>query len=215
MTTRADYTGEEWTLLVDAPQMVGLGMLTVSGSGPVGKLRELLALRRCLRLDAATDDMRRNQLIMAILRGQEARKRELQETLAVRGNSVPFMRMVIAAHVRMVGHTEKVARLLADKAPYAEAQEVKRWLMWIARRVAGASGDGWLGTGQKLSDRENHMLDRVAAALGIVTVVDALTPAGLEVLLGAQRETTERTGMGEVGGAEGTENVPRGNTKGR
>lgn len=184
MTTRADYTGEEWALLVEAPRMVALGMLAVSKSGPVGKLREALALRACLRMRAAPEEVRRHPLIAAILAKQPVRDRELTEPLSAHGNPLPLLSAIIVARLRMLEHSEKVAALLADKTPYSEAYAVKRWLLWIARRIASASGDGWLGTGQKISDAESSMLDRLATSLGMVTTVDALTPTQLEALLG-------------------------------
>ncbi|HEU5438536.1 MAG TPA: hypothetical protein VFU88_04535 [Ktedonobacterales bacterium] len=184
MTTRADYTSEEWALLVEAPRVVALGMLAVSKSGPMGKLREVFALRACLRMRAAPDEARSHSLIAAILARQPARNRELTEPLSAHGDPLPLLSAIIVARLRMLEHSEKVAALLADKTPYSEAYAVKRWLLWIARRIASASGDGWLGTGQKISDVENGMLDRLATSLGMVTTVDALTPAQLEALLG-------------------------------
>lgn len=202
MTTRADYASEEWALLVEAPRMVGLGMLTVSSSGLVGKLRELLALRACLRLQAAPDEVRRHALLAAILAEQPARNRELTGSLIARGDPTMALRTIIVARLRMLDHSEKVAVLLASRASYNEAYAVKRWLLWIARRVASASGDGWLGIGKKISEAERDMLDRLAASLGLVTTVDALTSTQLEVLLGMRGQRSE--------GAGGDDREPRG-----
>jgi hypothetical protein len=159
-------------------------MLTVSRSGPAGKLREFLALRKCLNIEKAPDEVRDNQLIIAILAEQSSRNRELTDSLSARGDPVRVLRDVLVARMRMLGHSEEVAAVLADRSPYNEARAVKRWLMWIAQRVARASGDRWLGMGQKISDAENAMLDRLGASLGTVTIVEALPSTELEVRLG-------------------------------
>lgn len=181
MTTRADYTTEEWALLVDAPGMVGLGMLTGSRSGPVGKLREFLAFRACLSPRKAPEEVRRNELIMAILAEQPTWNSELTDPFSGRGDLTRLISALISARLFMLAHSEMVAGLLADKTPYDEAYEVKRWLMWIARRVAGASGDGWLGTGHKISDTEASLLDQLATSLRITRIVEALPPVELEL----------------------------------
>ncbi|HEU5348158.1 MAG TPA: hypothetical protein VFU63_06060, partial [Ktedonobacterales bacterium] len=140
----------------------------------VGKLRELLALRRCLRIQTAPEAAQRNSLIRAILMDQTIRNHEFAGSRSARGSFVSLLGAIIEARLYLLVHSEMVANLLADKTPYDEAQEVKRWLMWIARRVAEASGDGWLGTGQKISGTEDAMLDQLASSLRIVTIVDAL-----------------------------------------
>lgn len=180
MTTRADYTDQEWSLLVKAPAMVGLGMLVVSRSGPVGKLREALAYRACVHGATARANVGQNQLISAILDEQPSRHRVLTAPLLSNGDPIPLLSAILGARLHMVAHCEKVAAVLADRTPYSEAQEFKRWLMWIARRVAQASGDGWFGTGQKRSDAEDQMLDSIATALRIVTIVDAVASVELK-----------------------------------
>lgn len=209
MTTRADYTSEEWALLVEAPEMIGLGMLTVSRSGPAGKLRELRALRASLRIEKAPDEVRHNPLIMAILTEQQTLRREFTEPLSSHGDLGPLLRAIIMSRLYMLAHSEEVADLLADTAPYTEAQEVKHWLMWIARRVASASGDRWLGTGQKISAVEDSMLQRLAAALGTVTIVDATTAPEIEALLGSPSRSSDDAD----GGEEDATSEPRGDTE--
>jgi hypothetical protein len=67
--------------------------------------------------------------------------------------------------LRLIRCCEHVAALLATKATPTEALGMKRWLLWIARRVAEASGDRLLGLGRKLSDVEVQALTQIAVAL--------------------------------------------------
>lgn len=176
MTTRANYTDQEWTLLVDAPMIVGLGMgmLVTSQSGMVGKAREILAYRSCLRRETALAIERRNHLVSAILDEQPSRRRALTAPLFSYGDPIPLLGAMFTARLHMVEYCEKVADVLADRTPYTEAQEFKRWLIWIARRIAQAGGGGWLGRTATITDAEERMLDRLAVSLRIVTIVDAL-----------------------------------------
>lgn len=77
----------------------------------------------------------------------------------------------------MLKYSQTVAELLAKRAPFDEAWVFKRWLMWIARRVAGASGDSWLGSGAKISPEENAMLNQLETSLQLVVDIAASTPA--------------------------------------
>ena len=174
MTTQADYTVQEWALLTETPTIVGLGMLVAAQSGPMGKVREVLAFCSCLRRETGLAIERRDHLISAILEEQPLRHRALIAPLFSDGDPIPLLNAILTARLHMTEHCEKVADVLADRTPYPEAQEFKRWLMWLARRIAQAGGGGWLGRRATITDTEERMLDQLAVSLGIVTVVDAL-----------------------------------------
>ena len=48
MTTKADYTAEEWEVLLRAPVVVGLAVVAASPSGPIGVVQEMSAIGRIL-----------------------------------------------------------------------------------------------------------------------------------------------------------------------
>ena len=200
MTRGAGYGGEEWALLTNAVEVVGLGMLGVSKSGLVGKLRELAALSRCLTRRALPIQFARNKLVLALLEGPHAHE-PVSEPLAYlsRDNMAGLIAAIVTSHLHMLNTCEQVAALLAAKAPLDEADGVKRWLLWIARSVAEASGDRWLGLGRKVSDAEARMLTQLAAALDISSIVRVPTVAQLDALLGP----APRGSGGVSGGSEG------------
>jgi hypothetical protein len=163
MTRRADYTRYEWALLQTAIELVALRMLSVSRSGPIGKLRELAALSTCLSLRALPKQFKRNELVLSLLEdiGVQA-----QAPLA--SGDVNRLAVALAnARLQTLPCCEEIADLLADKTPWAEADGVKRWLLWVASSVAEASGDGWLGWGRRVSSEESRMLRQIATALRI------------------------------------------------
>ena len=44
MSTKADYSAEEWRLVLKGPLMAGLAVVAASPSGPLGVLREMFAV---------------------------------------------------------------------------------------------------------------------------------------------------------------------------
>ena len=44
MSSKADYSAEEWKLILKAPLMAGLVIVAASPSGPLGVLREMFAV---------------------------------------------------------------------------------------------------------------------------------------------------------------------------
>ncbi|MGZ3715146.1 MAG: hypothetical protein ACXVA4_06995 [Ktedonobacterales bacterium] len=182
MTELAEYTGEEWSLLLGAPEVVGWGMLAMSGSGPVGKLREFLALRACLRMRGVPADLRKYRIIRTVLASTHTAIHRPGALPSIGGNPVELLATLIAPRQYMLEYSERIARLLEHTAPHDEAEGFKRWLMWIARRVAGASGIGWLGTGTRMSDNESGMLNLLAESLHLVTAADVATTVEAETL---------------------------------
>ncbi len=192
MTGIAEYTGDEWALLAGAPEIVGWGMLAVSGSGPVGKLREFLALRACLQLRGVPADLRQYQIIRAVLAGTHTVIHGPGALFAPGGNPVGLLATLVAPLPYMLEYSERIATLLEHTAPRDEAEGFKRWLMWIARRVAGASGAGWLGSGTKMSTSESGMLNLLAESLHLVTAADAATTVEAEAWPDMRGESANR-----------------------
>lgn len=204
MTRKADYTSVEWALLTKSVETVGLGMLAVSNAGLIGRLRELHTLSRCLTRRALPIQFSRNELVLALLEDVDAQE---PASGAVQGlssdNVAGLVAAVVAAHVRMLSRCQRVAVLLAAKSPFDEADGLKRWLLWIARRVAEASGDRWFGLGRKVTDEKANMLAEIATALQISPVARIPTTAELDALLGptpqGSREVSSSSGHGNDG----------------
>ena len=48
MSTKTDYTKEEWDLLVKSPVMAAMAVMAASPSGPIGVLKEMFAVGKGL-----------------------------------------------------------------------------------------------------------------------------------------------------------------------
>ena len=161
MTTKADYTAEEWELIMRAPFMAGMAVIAASPSGPVGVVKEMFAVGRLLA--EASGESPTNELIGALISDVKAGHRPAALTQSA-------SRVEEAKDLALKACRE-VTVLLARKAPAAEAEGFKRWLLTAAQWVAEASKEGgFLGIGGvRVSNAEQATLGEIAGALGVAT----------------------------------------------
>jgi hypothetical protein len=159
MTTKADYTADEWNLLMNAPGMAAMAVVAASPSGPIGVIKEMFAVGKGFQ--EAGGQGATNALISALVADVKAGSRPTLPAERPQG-----MQEVKDHALRAL---RDVSALLARKASPAEAEEFKRWLVAMARRAAEASKEGGvLGFGGvQVSDAEKAALTDVASALGI------------------------------------------------
>ena len=197
MTRKADFTRYEWAQLKETVEMVGLSMLVESRGGPLGKLRELATLSSCLTIDKLPIQFKRNELVLAVLEDIRVEPAGPQAYLS-HGDLVGLLAGMVTARLNVLNYCERVAVLLAAKSPMSEAEGVKRWLLWIARSVAEASGDRPLRHGRNLSGAQSRMLNLIADGLGTTVVVAVPTASELEAMLGlAPGDADGISGSGE------------------
>lgn len=154
MTTKADYTNEEWELLVAGPMLAGLGVSLVD-KGLISDFREHAAIERAIEKGKNTYGS--NALVQAVLaerhaRGEAAKKAPEGET----------PESVLAKLVQLDAFLDKRAQ--GDDAKLAEAIGYRNFLYEIADQAANASG-GFLGLGEKVSDDERYFLKKLKEVL--------------------------------------------------
>jgi len=159
MTTKTDYTAEEWELLMRAPFMAGMAVVAASPSGPIGVVKEMFAVGRVLAEEGTEGST--NELISALVSHLKAGERPAAPMES--GSSIEEAKALALKACR------DVAALLAGKAPAAEAEGFKRWLLTAAQQVADASKEGgFLGIGGvRVSDAEKAALAEIEMALGV------------------------------------------------
>jgi hypothetical protein len=157
VSTKADYTKEEWELLVRSPLMAAMAVVAASPSGPIGALKEMFAVGKGV-LEGAEGTT--NPLIGALVADIKAGARPATAAEAPRD--------LAQAKSQALGACREVAALLGRKAP-GEADGFKRWLLGSAQRAAEAAKEGgFLGIGGvQVSDAEKSALAEVAQALGV------------------------------------------------
>ena len=164
MTTKADFTQEQWQLLLDVPIMIGMGVM-IAGKSGLGTMKESFAMTKEM-IDAVKGHAD-NELIQAVV---NARIKDKEKSTAESLSDNPYAGqgregLVDAA----VEKCSQVCGLLDEKCTQAEAMEYKQWSMKIGEKVAmAASEGGFLGFGGvQVSEEEKQALAKISQALGV------------------------------------------------
>ncbi|HEY7139861.1 MAG TPA: hypothetical protein VIE44_07175 [Methylomirabilota bacterium] len=167
MSTKTDYSAEEWKLVLKAPLMAGLAVVAASPSGPLGVLRELFAVGKLVaetKSQAEGQGGFSNELLLALVADLSSPDGRAQlDAAELRGLATEQLR----AHALDTCRT--VAVLLDRKATREEADGLKRWLVAIAQRTAEAAKEGgFLGIGgTRVSETETAAIREIAQVLGV------------------------------------------------
>jgi hypothetical protein len=162
MTTKADYTAEEWELLRKAPLTMAAAVIVSDLSGSVGIAREFLSMAQAVEETGQRHDA--NELVASLVA-------DLQAPQGAHTEETEDITDISEARVKALAETREIAELLERKAPPAEAEGFRRWMLSIAERVSKAAREGGvLGIGSKLvSEKETTMIDELAETLGLDT----------------------------------------------
>ncbi len=163
MSSKKDYTQEEWQTLMDVPMLVGAAVMVVGKSG-LGTMKESFEIaRQTLGALKAYPD---NELIQGIL---ESRLKD-KEKSSIESFSSPLLKLQPPEFKEEVVKICRQANtLLAEKSTPEEAGEYKDWVKQIADKVAHAASEGGiLGFGGvEFSEEEKLAIDEIHAALNI------------------------------------------------
>ncbi len=158
MASKADFTPEEWKAIVAAAPMVGLAVTCASPSGPWGVMKEMLSMG--MAMTEMLEKGRNNSLIAEL--GADLKARQTK--------SEPPQGMTDAEQCKQtaLSHLRGVNEVLDRKVKPEEADEFKKWLLAIGRRVAEAANEGgFFGFGgERVSEAEKNVLRQIAFALG-------------------------------------------------
>jgi len=151
------YTPQECQVISSAPMLAGLLVSVSDLSGPVGLVKEAMAVVKSVTESANSTS---NELIRAVAEGVKAGGGR-PDTSELRTDPTN-------ARAILIERCKQAAALVGQKSP-PEAEEYKRWLVSLARKAAEASKEGgFLGIGGTLvSDAEKAALRDIAAALGV------------------------------------------------
>jgi len=163
MSARADYTPEEWQLLIDIPTMVGAAVMAIGKSG-LGSLKESFAMAQGTL--SAVEGYRDNELVQALVNGRlKGGAKSTLESL-----SHPYKGVGREAFKEIVvDKCREATALLAKKSTETEARQYKVWAISIGEKVAQAAKEGgFLGFGgEQVSQEEKTALREISAALGV------------------------------------------------
>lgn len=163
MTTKADFTTDEWNQLLQAPVAAGFSVM-LADPDFTGILRELKALSRAFgRLDVPPEAEELVGSLVADLRAMSERKEHLPGSEDfIRGRPEDI-------RARILDNLRDIGPLLAARAKPAEAAGFRRWLLGIGLAVAEASREGgFFGIGgARVSEKERSALRELAEVLEV------------------------------------------------
>jgi hypothetical protein len=160
MTSRSDFTDDEWERLGRAPLVVAMAISLADPGGPLETFKESSAALRTLA--EAARDGGYGEFVQSVARDVAARAQRRQTPLGDfkpdRGNA----RQEVLAELRTVN------ALLQQKAMPEELAEFREWLRTAAQRAAlAATEGGFLGFGgERVSEREQQMLETIGRIFG-------------------------------------------------
>lgn len=145
MTGKADFTPDEWKLVLEAPPSAGLIVVTAQRGGT---LRETIAIAK------AYAEAR-----------QEHGESELLDEVAAARPERDHSRYHSPEELKQGGlqHLRDAVALLETKATPAEVEDYRRFILTLADKVANAHRED----GKNVSDAEQQAIDEIATALGV------------------------------------------------
>jgi hypothetical protein len=155
MTSKQDFTDEEWTQVRRAPLVAGVAISLADPGGPIEVAKETAATLRSATLPPSQEE-----LLAAVAFDMQALARQRQNPL---GDFRPTGGQQILEELRAVNE------LVTAKATPQEVEAFRRWLVAAAQAAADAGKEGgFLGFGaERVSAGEQRMLDQVRAAVGM------------------------------------------------
>ena len=148
MSNRNDFTDDQWAKVTMAPTAAGMHVIQADHGGSV---RESFSMARS---------------------SVEVRERGgSSELLDVLANTQPKLDRSVGSpeemHERNLQHIRDGVAIVTQKADKQELQEYKDFIANVAKHVAEARKEGFMGlSGDLVSDKEQAAIDEIIAALG-------------------------------------------------
>ena len=144
MTGKADFTQDEWNLVLEAPPSAGLIVVTAQHGGT---FRETIAIAKAYA--EARQEHGESELLDEITAAKPERDHAHYHTPAeLKQGSLQHLRDAVA--------------LLETKATQAEVEDYRRFILTLADKVANAHREH----GQSVTGAEQQAIAEIATALG-------------------------------------------------
>jgi hypothetical protein len=159
MTTKTDFTTEEWDALLSGPLAASMYIIIASPS-VFGSIKEMTTMSKELAAAALRPD--NTELLRFLLADYKDKDTLKRVTPNVKGKQDEVM-----AAIR--GYVSAAVALLNEKAAPEESAQIRQWMYDLAVKVAeSAKEGGFLGMGAvRVSDAEKKALAELADILGV------------------------------------------------
>jgi hypothetical protein len=156
MTTKAEFTEQEWSRLGRAPVVAGMAISLADPGGPIETIKESSAALRTVLEGAQSGTY--GEFVQAVARDFADKARHRQNPMT------GFKPKGPGAGEEVLEELRAVNGLLVEKTTPEEREQFRDWLKTAAQRAATAAKEGgFLGfRAERVSEREQQMLDRLA-----------------------------------------------------
>jgi hypothetical protein len=158
MTTKSDFTAEEWIQVRRAPFVAGMAISLADPGGPIEVAKESIAT-----IKSATNPPSREQLLAEVALDIQSLTQQKQNPLGDYKLSKGTR-----AGQQILDELRAVKAIVTAKATPEEDAAFSQWLITTAQAAADAAKEGgFMGFGAtQVSQGEKDMLDQVRSALG-------------------------------------------------
>jgi hypothetical protein len=156
MTTKTDFSDEEWTRVKRAPFVAGMAISLADPGGPIEAFKETAATLKTVQGAEGQDG-----LVGEAAREVVAESRERKNPLH------DFKPRGTLASQEIVDELAAANRIVSEKASPEEAAAYREWLKTAAQDAANAAKEGgFLGWhAERVSEGEQRMLDKLDEVL--------------------------------------------------
>ena len=157
MTSRGNFTDEEWARLERSPIVAAMAISLADPGGPIEAVKESMAAIRTVTDAAQSGD----GLVHEVARSFADKVKQRQSPV---GDFKPKGSM---AGQMILDELQAVNRIVTQKATPEEAAAFREWLLSAAKGAAEAAKEGgFMGfKAERVSQGEQDMLDRLADVL--------------------------------------------------
>jgi hypothetical protein len=159
MTTKADFTEEEWATVVRSPIVAGTAITLADPGGPIEVVKETSAVVKFVTGSASEG---RDDLVGEVARDVRALAEQRKNPIG------DFKPRGALAGKQIVDELSRANEIVASKATPDEAQAFRKWIVECAQRAADAAKEGgFMGFhAERVSQGEKDMLEQLRSALG-------------------------------------------------
>jgi hypothetical protein len=154
MGVKDAFTAEEWQTLVKLPMKVGVTLMVVAPSGPIGLTKETMTLAKAPFALAQASNA--NALVSALAVELQAQAKDVvkaEESAFKHSDPMTYKGQTIEAC--------KAAAAALSKAAVEDAEAYRTWVLAVGQKVAEAAKD----SGVLVSDQEKALLKELEEAL--------------------------------------------------
>jgi hypothetical protein len=154
MTTKNDFTDEEWTRVLRAPFVAGMAISLADPGGPIEMSKETMTTMK-----SATNPPTREQLLSEVALDIQSMTQQRQNPLSDFKPQAPE---------QILDEVRAATDIVSSKATAEEAAAFKQWLLASAQAAADAAKEGgFMGFGAtQVSEGEQNMLEKLRTTIG-------------------------------------------------